>query len=89
MTPDSAETVHLTPLEMWYMYKTKILTYAGIITAALVLYAAYQLHDYLRTTGSQNLYAKAQTAADYEAVLKQYPGTAAAGAAFVEGEAAD
>jgi len=79
MTPDSAETVHLTPLEIWYMYKTKILTYAGIIIAALALFAAYQLYDYLRTTGSQNLYAKAETAADFAAVLKQYPGTTAAG----------
>ncbi len=79
MTPDPAETVHLTPLEVWYMYKTKILTYAGIITAALVLYAAYQLYDYLRTTGAQTLYAKAESVADFEAVLKQYPGTTAAG----------
>ncbi|MEI6561876.1 MAG: tetratricopeptide repeat protein [Verrucomicrobiota bacterium] len=79
MTPEPAETVHLTPLEIWYMYKTKILTYAGIIIAALVIYAAYQLHDYLRTTGSQELYAKAQSVADFEAVLKQYPGTVAAG----------
>ena len=79
MTPEPAETVHLTPLEIWYMYKTKILTYAGIITAALLLYAAYLLHDYLRTNNSQELYAKAQTVADFEAVIKQYPGTVAAG----------
>jgi len=79
MTPEPAETVHLTPLEIWYMYKTKILTYAGIITAVLSIYGAYQLHDYLRTTGSQDLYAKAETVAQFEAVLKQYPGTTAAG----------
>ena len=79
MTPESAETVHLTPLEIWYMYKTKILTYAGIITAALASFAAYQLYDYLRTSGSQNLYAKAETVADFEALVKQYPGTPAAG----------
>lgn len=77
--PDPAETVHLTPVEIWYMYKTKILMYAGIITAALVIFAAYQLYQYRRTTGSQNLYAKAETTADFEAVLKQYPGTTAAG----------
>lgn len=79
MTPEPAETVHLTPTEIWYMYKTKILTYAGIILIALVSFAAYQLHDYMVTTGSQNLYAKAETAADFEAVMKQYPGTPAAG----------
>ena len=79
MTTDPAETVHLTPLEIWYMYKTKILTYAGTITAVLVLCAAYQLYSYRRTTGSQELYAKAESIADFEAVLKQYPGTTAAG----------
>jgi len=79
MTPEPAESVHLTPLEIWYMYKTKILTYAGIIIAALLIYAAYQLYVYRRTSGSEELYAKAQTVAGYEAVLKQYPGTVAAG----------
>ena len=79
MTPDSAETVHLTPLEIWYMYKTKILTYVGILTAALAIYGAYQLYDYRRSTGSQDLYAKAESVADFETVLKQYPGTTAAG----------
>ena len=79
MTPEPAENVHLTPLEVWYMYKTKILTYAGIMTAALAIYAAFLLHDYLRTSGSQELYAKAQTVADFEGVMKQYPGTVAAG----------
>jgi len=79
MPTDPAEPVHLSPLEIWYMYKTKILTYVGIIVTALILFASYQLYTYLRTTGSQSLYEKAQTAAEFQAVVQKYPGTVAAG----------
>lgn len=79
MPTDPAETVHLSPIEIWYMYKTKILTYAGVIAAALLIFAAYQLHDYVRTSGSQELYQKAETVADFEAIIKKYPGTTIAG----------
>ena len=79
MPTDPAPTVHLNPLEIWYMYRAKILTYGGIVLAALVIFAAYQIYDYRRTTQSQALYEKAQTPADFQAVIDQYPGTTAAG----------
>ena len=79
MPTDPSPTVHLSPLEIWYMYKTKILTYAGIVAAALIFFGAYELHSYQQTTGSQSLYDKAETVADFQAVLKKYPGTVAAG----------
>jgi len=79
MPTTPAEAVHLSPLEIWYMYKTKILTYAGIISAALVIFAVYQLQDYLRTSGSQNLYQNAETADNFQSVIKKYPGTPIAG----------
>lgn len=79
MSTDSAETVHLNPLEIWYLYKTKILMYVGIIAAALAIFAIVQFMQYRRTTGSQSLYEQAQTEADFRAVIQQYPGTAVAG----------
>ena len=79
MPTDPAETVHLQPIEIWYMYKTKILTYAAIIAAVLIVMGTYQFHDYMVTIGSQDLYQKAGTAAEFQAVIKKYPGTVAAG----------
>jgi len=79
LPPDSAETVHLKPIEIWYLYKTKILTYGGIILAGLVIFASVQIYQYQITSGSQSLYEKAQTASDFQAVLQKYPGTPAAG----------
>ena len=79
MPTEPTETVHLTPLEIWYMYKTKILTYAAIIAAVLVIIGSYQLYSYLRITGSESLYAKAESTADFQAVMQKYPGTVAAG----------
>jgi len=84
MTPDPAETVHLSPAEIWYMYKTKILTYAGITAAVLVIAIAYQVHGYLSTSGSQELYAKAHTIADFQKVIQEYPGTPVAGNAALQ-----
>jgi len=78
-TDPAAEPVHLNPIEIWYIYKTKILTYSGIIVTALAIFAIVQLVDYRRTQGSRGLYEQAKTAADFQAVIKQYPGTPAAG----------
>ena len=61
------------------MYKTKILIYGGIILAALIVFATVQTRTYLRATGSEALYEKAETAADFQAIITQYPGTPAAG----------
>ncbi|MEI8233385.1 MAG: tetratricopeptide repeat protein [Verrucomicrobiota bacterium] len=79
MPNEPEEIVHLNPVEIWYLYKTKILLYGGILLAALVIFAAFQLHDTLRTNGSEALYEKAQTDGNFQAVLQQYPGTIAAG----------
>jgi len=79
MPNEPAEVVHLSPIEIWYLYKTKFLLYGGILLAALVIFATFQIHETLRTNGSQALYETAKTDADFEAVLKQYPGTIAAG----------
>lgn len=87
MSTDPAETVHLNPTEIWYLYKTKILIYGGIILAAVILFSGVQLRTYLRTSGSQALYEQADTAADYAAIIQKYPGTPAAGnAALREAE---
>jgi TolA-binding protein len=78
-TDPAAEPVHLNPIEIWYIYKTKILTYAGIILTGLIIFAAIQLIDYRRAQGSQSLYEQAKTADDFRAVIQQYPGTPVAG----------
>lgn len=78
-TDPSAEPVHLNPIEIWYLYKTKILTYVGIIVTGLAIFAVIQLIDYRRTQGSQSLYEVAKTADDFQALIKKYPGTPAAG----------
>lgn len=79
MPNEPAEVVHLSPLEIWYLYKAKILLYGGILLAALVIFGGFHLRETLRANGSQALYASAKTADDYRAVLKKYPGTVAAG----------
>lgn len=79
MSTQPAENVHLNPMEIWYLYKTKILTYGGLILAALLVFSGVQLRNYLRASGSQDLYEKAETPADFEAIIQKYPGTPAAG----------
>jgi outer membrane protein assembly factor BamD (BamD/ComL family) len=79
MPNEPAEVVHLSPIEIWFMYKSKILLYGGILLAALLIFGGFQIRESLRTNGSQSLYASAKTADEYRAVLQQYPGTVAAG----------
>ena len=74
-----AEHVHLDPIEFWYMYKTKILTYGGIVLAAALITLAVATANYVRTTNSETLYAQAQTAANFQAIVQKYPGTPAGG----------
>ncbi|MDD5350778.1 MAG: tetratricopeptide repeat protein [Chthoniobacteraceae bacterium] len=79
MPNEPAEIVHLSPVEIWYLYKSKILLYGGILVAALVIFGGFQLRETLRTNGSLALYANAKTAEEFQAVLQKYPGTIAAG----------
>lgn len=75
----AADPVQLNPVEIWYIYKTKILTYGGIILTALLIFGVVQFIDYRRNQGSQALYGQAKTADDFRAVIKEYPGTPAGG----------
>lgn len=81
---DPAEIVHLKPIEIWYLYKTKILIYGGSILAALTVFAGVQLYRHQRTTGSQELFAAANSAAELQAVIQKYPETVAAGNASLK-----
>lgn len=78
-TEQSAENVHLDPIEFWYMYKTKILLYGGLILAVALITLGGAVRNHLRTVNSEALYAKAETDAEFRAITEQYPGTPAAG----------
>jgi len=79
MSNEPAEKVHLSPIEFFYLYKTKILIYGGLLVAALLIYAGVQMRQHLRTSGSGALYAVAVTPENFRAVMDQYAGTPAAG----------
>ncbi|XHR27060.1 MAG: tol-pal system YbgF family protein [Chthoniobacteraceae bacterium] len=79
MPTDPAENIHLSPMEIWFMYKTKILLYGGIILALIFVIVGAQIRSYTRLTNSEALYAKAETVADFRAIAEDYAGTPAGG----------
>jgi len=83
MSNDPAEKVHLSPIEFFYLYRTKILIYGGILLLALLTYASMQVNKHLRLSGSEALYEVAAAPGDFQAIIAKYAGTPAAGNAML------
>jgi len=71
-------------LVFWYHNQRKILIYAAFLVAALATYGVFEFVDQQRKANSQEMYAKAETVADYRKVMQTYPGTRVAGNAALK-----
>jgi TolA-binding protein len=71
------------PLVFWIQHKTKIVLLVGLLTVGL---ATFAISEYIRAknnTAARELFSKANSAESFRTVIKEYPGTAAAGNAYL------
>ncbi|MEI6351678.1 MAG: tetratricopeptide repeat protein [Verrucomicrobiota bacterium] len=80
--PVSDSSIELTVF--WIEHKKKILTYVAVIAAALACYGLYAFFVQQRTAAAQDLFAKASSDADLQAVISKFSGTRIAGNAALE-----
>jgi predicted negative regulator of RcsB-dependent stress response len=81
-TLSSADTVLETQV-FWYRHKKEV--FAILILALLTVagWGAYRLYSERRDTTAANVLAAAKTATDFQKIIAQFPGTPAAGSAYL------
>ena len=67
----------------WDRHKTEILVGLIIAFLAIAAYGGYQFYDARRETTAAAALANAKTQPDFQKVIAQYPGTSAAGSAYL------
>ena len=67
----------------WIKHQKNVLLFTLLFLLALGTYAASEWLRERKLTGAQDLLASAKTPADYQKLIAQYPGTAAAGNAHL------
>ena len=84
MSTETAAPEGFDLLVFWYHNRRKILIYAGFIVAAFAVYGIFEFVNQQRRAESQQLFAKAESVADFRKVMEAYPGTRVAGNAALE-----
>ncbi len=79
VAPDHAFEAHV----FWEQHKSKINLYAGLVIAALVIFATYQYTSEQRAAAASTALAQAAKPEDYRQVIEKYPRTVAAGDAYL------
>lgn len=74
ITPEPGFEPHL----FWEEHKSKILLYAGLLLAALVIFGIYQYSSQRKKSEAQNLFAQAKTPDDYRKIIERFPRSAPA-----------
>jgi predicted negative regulator of RcsB-dependent stress response len=84
-SPEEEEIIEagFDPLYFWDRYRQLILLTGGVILLGLVGFAGYKYTQTRRVAAAGAALAGATTEADYRQVIDQYPGTVAAGDAYL------
>ena len=67
----------------WDRYKKGVIGALLVVLLAVAVFGGYRLYSYRRDTAAANLLASARTAAEFQKVITDYPGTVAAGSAHL------
>ncbi len=71
------------PLVFWIQYKTKIVLLALLLVVGLGTFALSEYVQTQKNNGARELFAKADSADGFRKVIAEYPGTIAAGNAYL------
>ena len=67
----------------WYRHKTVVFAAFILALLAVAAWGGYRFYSERRETTAANVLAAAKTASDFQKVIAQYPGTPAAGSAYL------
>jgi TolA-binding protein len=85
-TPQSAAAAAETgfdPMVFWLQHRTKIILLVGLVVLGAAVYGITEWARIQKQEGSSRLLAEAKSVEDYRKVIADYPGTAAAGDAYI------
>ncbi len=71
------------PLVFWIQNRSKILLFSGLLIVALATWGISEWARVRKLTGAEQLLTAAKSADDYRTVIAEYPGTLAAGSAYL------